>query len=572
MKKYLFILLSSSFLQISAQGTWTPLKNLAPTTGGEEVMLLLTDGSVMVKTDSIQCDTTGTPTWAKLTPDSHGSYINGTWTKLASMSKNRLYFSSQVLKDGRVLVVGGENGNGRLTAEIYDPQLNKWTSLSPSGIFWDGNSEVLPDGKIIIAKYPFIYTKIYDPIANTWSAGPNTIGNSDEASWVKLPDNSILFVDILSRNSERYIPSLNKWIVDDTLPVSLYDPYGEESGPAFLLPDGRAYFTGALPNTAYYTPSGDTSKGKWSAGPTIPNNLGTPDGSGAMMVNGKILQVFSATPTSAKHFPRPSVFYEFDYLTNTFTQVKAPDGTDTLHGRSADVNMLDLPDGTVLYSNQCSSQCYIYTPDGTPLAAGKPTISKITQNSCTFTITGTNFNGISEGANFGDDWQMSTNRPIIRLQSDSNVYYARTSNWNRTGVQTGSLPDTAEFTLPSNLPTGGYSLVVTANGIASDTVHFDYIKCFVGIDEAQATISSVNIYPNPAADEVTIEYNSTVNGIYKIKITDVLGRMVSEESDAAVNGVNTHTLALSSISSGLYFITIQQAENNMISKKIIIQK
>jgi hypothetical protein len=70
--------------------------------------------------------------------------------------------------------------------------------------------------------------------------------------WVKLPDNSILFVDRNTTSSERYIPSLNQWVVDATVPVALYDPYGLETGSAFLLPDGRAFFLGSPGNTAYY--------------------------------------------------------------------------------------------------------------------------------------------------------------------------------------------------------------------------------------------------------------------------------------------------------------------------------
>jgi hypothetical protein len=37
-------------------------------------------------------------------------------------------------------------------------------------------------------------------------------------------------------------------------------------------------------------------------------------------------------------------------------------------------SMLDLPDGTVLYSDN-SSQLSVYQPDGYPLAAGKPALT-----------------------------------------------------------------------------------------------------------------------------------------------------------------------------------------------------
>src|SRR5207248_8899387 len=127
--------------------------------------------------------------------------------------------------------------------------------------------------------------------------------------------------------------------------------------------------------------------------------------------------------------------------------------------------MLDLPNGDVLMSSSVSRQLWEFTPDGAPNAAWRPTISGIANNSgLTYTLTGTQLNGMSEGASYGDDAAMSSNYPIVRLTSGGNVYYARTFNWSSTGVQTGATPVTTQFTLPANLPFAAYSLSVIANG------------------------------------------------------------------------------------------------------------
>src|SRR5262245_31653025 len=83
-------------------------------------------------------------------------------------------------------------------------------------------------------------------------------------------------------------------------------------------------------------------------------------------------------------------------------------------------------------------------------------------------------NGISAGAAYGDDAQMDSNYPLVRMTNNSSgyVYYARTFNWNSTGVMTGTNIVTTEFVAPTNLPVGTYSLVAVANGIASDPVPF----------------------------------------------------------------------------------------------------
>ena len=80
-------------------GWWTKLT--AGPGFGASTMLLLTDGTVM-------CQEQGGKRWRKLTPDSSGSYVNGTWSELAPMHWTRRYYALAVLADGRVLVSGGE--------------------------------------------------------------------------------------------------------------------------------------------------------------------------------------------------------------------------------------------------------------------------------------------------------------------------------------------------------------------------------------------------------------------------------------------------------------------------------
>src|SRR5262249_40374298 len=147
--------------------------------------------------------------------------------------------------DGRVFVAGGEYGSGGDKAEVYDPLSNTWTPTpSTSQTYYDSVSKILPDGRVLVAPvFPNTAggTSIYDPVSNTWTNGPRLYRGyyQDEASWVKLADDSILTIDPFGTNSERYIPSLNAWINDANVPVELYDPLGGEEGAGFLLADGR---------------------------------------------------------------------------------------------------------------------------------------------------------------------------------------------------------------------------------------------------------------------------------------------------------------------------------------------
>ena len=481
----LFIIYSGVFVeQVNAQvGTWTPLNRLAPD-ANNGVMILMTDGSVICHTVSGGNQGDGT-IWDKLTPDSTGSYVNGTWSTIAPMTQERYSFSSEVLKNGRVYAAGGEYGTDGTQngwhGEIYDPTTDTWTEANganANNVISDGNCKMLDNGKVLQAlvdvSFP-VHTVVYSPVTNAYATGPSTLHGDNESMWLKLPDNSVLFVDEDAQTSERYIPSLNQWVADGNVPVALFDPFGFECGPGWMLPNGKAFFIGGTNHTAIYTPSGTNAPGTWVAGPDVPNGYGMPDAPGAMLVNGNILFACSPQPTQNTEFATPTIFYEFNYLNNSFTPVSAPSNA-AANAISQQYTMLDLPNGQVLIGmdqDNSSAQYYVYTPTGTPLAVGKPVISQVTRLTCTnYMITGHGFNGISEGSAFGDENENDSNYPLFRFKSGNKVYYARSYNWNSTGVQRGTAPDTAYFTLPATMSGGAYYLYAVANGIASDSILF----------------------------------------------------------------------------------------------------
>src|ERR1017187_2764753 len=183
---------------------------------------------------------------------------------------------------------------------------------------------------------------------------------------------------------------------------------------------------------AFFTPSGNTNMGSWQAGPVMPNGMVADDAPAAMMVNGKIL--CALTPTSGV----PTSFYEYDPVANSFTQVDGPLGQN-FFSISDEMRMLDLPDGTVLFVSD-NSQLYVYQPDGSPLPAGQPVISTLTTKSDgSANLPGNLLSGISEGAAYGDDVQMSSDYPLVRLtDSTGGVHYGRTYKWSGTTIMTGT--------------------------------------------------------------------------------------------------------------------------------------
>jgi len=114
--------------------------------------LLLTDGTVIINE---QCSSQ----WFQLTPDINGSYRNGSWSQIVSLPTGYapLYFASQVLPDGRVIINGGEYNScvavWTTQGAIYDPLGNAWTSVAPpSGwtTIGDAQSIILPNGQYML--------------------------------------------------------------------------------------------------------------------------------------------------------------------------------------------------------------------------------------------------------------------------------------------------------------------------------------------------------------------------------------------------------------------------------------
>ena len=472
-------------------GVWTQVATPSPA-GGSGTMLLLTDGTVMVQQSDVSS------TWNKLTPGSSGNYVNGTWSSIASMGTPRLYYGSNVLPSGQVFVLGGEYTNpfgGRTddnTSEIYDPVANTWTPKAsfPKFEFGDDPTVLLPNGKILAGYLSGSQTYLYTPPSSSspfdLGSWAKTAGNklrldaSDEETWCLLPDGSVISYDVFGSpdtgpgHAQRYVPSMDKWVNAGIVPVPLTsDALGRELGPATLLPDGRFFQVGANTNTVIYTPSTN----QWVQGPSLPAKMGSDDAPGAMLPNGHFI---FAADTSVPNFTPPTKLFDFDPVANTLTDVAlaspypAALASELASAPAYTGRMLVLPNGHILYTTGNGNTLWDYAPDGAPNSAWAPTITSVIKGptgTTYYTLTGTQLTGLSEGASYGDDAEMSSNYPIVRLTNSTGVVkYARTFNWT-PGVA-DPVSRTVQFTLPVGLANGTYQLAVIANGIASTNRSF----------------------------------------------------------------------------------------------------
>jgi hypothetical protein len=466
-----------AWLAIHAQ-TWTPLTN-QPTfmTGGAGPGLLLTDGTVLVH-DACGRD------WWKLTPDNTGSYVNGTWKQVASLQSGYapVYFASAVLPDGRVMIQGGEynvdcvNPVWTNQGAIYDPQKNTWTKVNPpSGwsIIGDSQSVVLPDGTFMLADccegapYPVAYL---DPTNLTYSLhGSGKQDRYDEEGWALLDSGNVLTTDAInSPHAEQYDPTTQKWTSAGTA-CQLEDQNTQEIGPMVVLPNGTVFATGAQDQSTgtahtctYHPPSQLGQPGTWTDGPDIPNKDTCEDAPAALEINGKA--VFMASPGV---FNPPSSFYEWNG-TNIYKIVGPPNAKND---PSYAGNFLELPTGQLLFMDY-SDDVEVFTPKGTFKGAWRPTIKQVPTSLTpgkAYKVFGTQLNGLSQGAFYGDDAQMATNYALVRITNTGtgHVFYARTYNPSTMGIATGPKVVSTIFDVPSDIETGASTIEVVTNGIPS---------------------------------------------------------------------------------------------------------
>ena len=491
----------TNVMVVCATGPFTPLTHQPPASG--YLSILLTDGSVLMQSNA------DAGVFYRLTPDASGSYVNGTWSQISSPPTGYAPYAAAeaVLGDGRVVFVGGEYNQNNYSlpfapsgltnmSAVYDPVSDSWQMIPPPpGVPYIGDSPsvVLPNGSFVFG------TKLgrdmwqLDPVNLTWSSLPAT-GKADnfaEEGWTLLPDGDLLTVDVGNPlHAEHYDPASGQWYSDGSTPVLLssqsnevltYGPapvqvvggvtYGPgpagtyyppgEVGPAMLLPDGTVFLTGAATgggpaHTAIYTPGvvpGDP--GTFTVGPDFQSGDDPGDSSAALLPSGNVL-----ISTSSGRF------YEYNGSTLSVT------GALPAYSGNVEYFVLPLPNGQVLVTG---SMTWIYSASGSPDPAWAPTITAVSPSltrGSTYSISGTQFNGLSQAAAYGDELDSATNYPLVRItnQATGQVVYARTHNPSTMGVATGSSIVSTLFDVPNNAETGASSLVVIANGIASSPV------------------------------------------------------------------------------------------------------
>jgi hypothetical protein len=484
-------------------------------------MILLTDGSVLIH-NAESPKSAGYPPrneWYRFTPDAQGKYETGTWSAIIHMANARQFFSSGVLRDGRVYVIGGELSDDPSSpsdsplGEIFDPLTNTWSPMNkPAAFNWvagDAAGCILADGRVLLGSLNTFRTAIWDPATDSWTeaglgfipgAPSSKSGSCNEETWALLQDGTVMAIDISNspQTTEIYDPATDLWTLTPTHPPNLAllvvtdtstspatTATVNELGPCILLPDGKLLAIGGTGHTGIYKPGSG-----WSAGPDFPpdtsakpiNPLMTViDAPGCLLPSGKVLCVAGNTKNEGGANPfwsGPTTLFQYDPTTNLVQPLPAAQQPTNNTDDTWANRMLLLPTGQVLFGSMFINSIAIFTPDPAdpaPKTAWKPVITGFTSVMALghhYTVWGKQINGLSQACIYGDDAQMATNFPIVRLTSttSSTVVYARTHDFSTMGIAPGPAIHSAIMDIPAAMPAGMYQMVVITNGIPSDPV------------------------------------------------------------------------------------------------------
>ncbi len=166
----------------------------------------------------------------------------------------------------------------------------------------------------------------------------------------------------------------------------------------------------------------------------------------------------------------------------------------------------------------------------------------------------------------------------LRLVKQGDLYLGYTSydgtNWkfalyvhNPMGncVQVGLM---AEGLSSSSTAVATFDNVSVSGGGSMPTLSIP--EAGLDFDDATSTLAEVSLYPNPASDEVQIDLNNFNQEDLNLTLINNLGQVVYQQHLQQVE-TTLHTVQVSDLAPGLYFVRMERSSGEVISKRLIVE-
>lgn len=90
------------------------------------------------------------------------------------------------------------------------------------------------------------------------------------------------------------------------------------------------------------------------------------------------------------------------------------------------------------------------------------------------------------------------------------------------------------------------------------------------VSEAYAGKMSMSVVPSPASDRITVDLTSTIFGNFELRVMDLLGRVVMQQSVVVEHGRQAFNLDSSLLPNGLHFVLLQN-RFGYLSEKFVVR-
>jgi hypothetical protein len=279
-------------------GSWQHGPDMLAARSGH-VAVTMRDGRVLVTGG----EASGSPSAELYTP-------GGGWTAAAAPPPvYRVGAQALQLPDGNVLVVGGQDPESAPSAALYDPVTDRWTATSPPlvarGVY--PTATLLDTGQVLVtggegpAGTALASAELYSPGPDRWTAAHAMPAAREEHTATKLVNGNVLVVGGFPDDSGQSAPAATVWryrpVIDDWTSVSSLGT-ARALHTATLLRDGRVLVTGGADGPTSSTPTAelyDAGSNAWS--PTGAMIDGRAGHTATLLRDGRVLVVAGARTT-----------------------------------------------------------------------------------------------------------------------------------------------------------------------------------------------------------------------------------------------------------------------------------
>lgn len=180
--------------------------------------------------------------------------------------------------------------------------------------------------------------------------------------------------------------------------------------------------------------------------------------------------------------------------------------------------------------------------------------------------------------NLGPDTLKGSDTLVIRQLSANDAFGFYFFNDLAPGDTAIITPDTSNFEAgPANgnfswcdslsiLPKPGDVVVDPTPNNALCTTVFLLNKTVTSVKELNAILPSVNLYPNPASDVVTFEYDFGTKANAAVIVRDMSGKVVYNNNLAAYKGTQKVTVPVANLSTGMYMLELSTSTGRSITR------